>query len=60
MSLLRELKFIPSINFNNDKEIGTLLIVLDAKALLGSPDHAMRPTEVRSTWWIVQATFFYQ
>ncbi len=31
-----------TINFNNDKKIGTLLIVLDAKALLGSPNHAMR------------------
>jgi two-component system sensor histidine kinase YesM len=31
-------------NFENDKAIGTLLIVLDANALLGSPDKAMRPS----------------
>lgn len=31
-----------TIDFNNDKEIGTLLIVLDEGALLGSPNQAMR------------------
>lgn len=31
-----------TIDFTNDKEIGTLLIVLDAGALLGSPNQAMR------------------
>ena len=44
MCLLQELKFIPLLNFENDKEIGTLMIVLDANALLGSPDKAMRPS----------------